>query len=146
MLINAVTTVATQSFDTVKMRVRSPKGGGEGRHREAIRGLHREAGVRGLWRGSSMRLGRLVFSGGIGVTIYGYVATVLLSKADYCWRNLLPVGRTMCCDTRQFFLGLGFPSPSIRVRAFSRGITDMVVPAVGTSSGKDRVSVNPAQI
>lgn len=69
-----VTTYATQPFDTVKTRCQSARGQGVG---EAVRGIWRDGGVRGFWRGTVMRLGRTVFSGGILFTVYERVAAVL---------------------------------------------------------------------
>ncbi|KAJ8609852.1 hypothetical protein MRB53_038891 [Persea americana] len=70
-----VTTYATQPIDTVKTRAQSAKGAGTV---EAFKGVIEDYGVRGLWRGSTMRLGRTVFAGGILFTAYEQVVAVLL--------------------------------------------------------------------
>lgn len=70
-----VTTYATQPIDTIKTRAQSAKGAGIV---EAFRGIIADYGVRGLWRGSTMRLGRTVFAGGILFTSYEWVVALLL--------------------------------------------------------------------
>lgn len=70
-----VTTYATQPIDTVKTRAQSAKGSGT---IEAFKGIIADYGVRGLWRGSTMRLGRTVFAGGILFTSYEWVVSLLL--------------------------------------------------------------------
>ena len=69
-----ITTYATQPFDTLKTRSQSAKGASTV---EAFRSVLAEDGVRGFWRGTTMRLGRTVFSGGILFTVYEQVAKVL---------------------------------------------------------------------
>ncbi|KAL8779504.1 MAG: hypothetical protein Q9213_006916 [Squamulea squamosa] len=69
-----VTTYATQPFDTIKTRSQSAKGASTV---EAFRSILADEGVRGFWRGTTMRLGRTVFSGGILFTVYEEVAAVL---------------------------------------------------------------------
>lgn len=69
-----VTVYATQPFDTIKTRSQSARGAGTA---EAFRMVLSEAGVRGLWSGSTMRLGRLVLSGGIVFTVYEKVSSLL---------------------------------------------------------------------
>lgn len=70
-----VTTYATQPIDTMKTRAQSAKGQGT---IDAFRGIIADYGVKGLWRGSTMRLGRTVFAGGILFTSYEWVVTLLL--------------------------------------------------------------------
>lgn len=70
-----VTTYATQPVDCVKTRAQSVAGEGMG---EATRGIWKEEGWRGFWRGSTMRLGRTVFAGGILFTAYERVVEVLV--------------------------------------------------------------------
>lgn len=65
---------ATQPFDTVKTRAQSVKGAGV---REAFASVIADFGVRGLWRGSTMRLGRTVLAGGILFTTYEWVAALI---------------------------------------------------------------------
>jgi solute carrier family 25 citrate transporter 1 len=62
-----ITVYATQPFDTVKTRAQSSQGE---TLLVAIRGTWQDGGVRTFWRGSTMRLGRLVLSGGIVFSIY----------------------------------------------------------------------------
>lgn len=69
-----VTVYATQPFDTVKTRSQSARGAGTV---EAFRMVLSERGVRGLWSGSTMRLGRLMLSGGIVFTVYEKVSRIL---------------------------------------------------------------------
>jgi solute carrier family 25 (mitochondrial citrate transporter), member 1 len=77
-----VTTYATMPFDTIKTRSQSARGASTV---EAVRSIWIDGkrdmkwmgGVRGFWRGTTMRLGRTVFSGGILFTVYERVAAVL---------------------------------------------------------------------
>jgi len=72
-----ITVYATQPFDTIKTRSQSARGAGTV---EALRSVISEAGYRGLWSGSTMRLGRLVLSGGIVFTVYEKVASILSAQ------------------------------------------------------------------
>lgn len=56
------TTLATQPFDTVKTMAQQAK---EVRTADVFRQILAQDGVKGLWRGTVMRLGRTVLSGGI---------------------------------------------------------------------------------
>jgi solute carrier family 25 citrate transporter 1 len=76
-IAGVITVYATQPFDTVKTKTQSARGAST---MEAFRIVFTESGVRGFWRGSTMRLGRLVFSGGIVFTVYEKVAAILLSR------------------------------------------------------------------
>lgn len=69
-----ITVYATQPFDTVKTRLQGTE---QTSARNAIIGVYREHGPRGFWKGSTMRLGRLVLSGGIVFSIYEQVAVLL---------------------------------------------------------------------
>jgi solute carrier family 25 citrate transporter 1 len=73
-IAGTITVYATQPFDTMKTRAQSAQGAST---MEAFRGILQSAGVRGFWSGSTMRLGRLVFSGGIVFTVYEKVAAIL---------------------------------------------------------------------
>lgn len=73
-LAGIITTYATQPFDTLKTRSQSAKGASTV---EAFRSVWADDGVRGFWRGTTMRLGRTVFSGGILFTVYEQVVMVL---------------------------------------------------------------------
>jgi solute carrier family 25 citrate transporter 1 len=68
------TVYATQPFDTVKTRAQSDRGEGL---LTAIRGVWQTNGARGFWKGSTMRLGRLVMSGGIVFSVYEQIAAFL---------------------------------------------------------------------
>ncbi|KAK2042134.1 mitochondrial carrier [Colletotrichum somersetense] len=61
-LAGTVTTIATQPFDTIKTKAQQAKAVGT---MESFRTIMAEDGVKGLWRGTVMRLGRTVLSGGI---------------------------------------------------------------------------------
>lgn len=69
-----VTTLATQPFDTIKTRCQSSKGASTV---EAFKSIVADYGVRGFWKGTTMRLGRTVFSGGILFTVYEQAAAIL---------------------------------------------------------------------
>ena len=62
-----VTTLATQPFDVIKTRSQSARGTSTV---EAVKSVLLDYGVRGFWKGTTMRLGRTVFSGGILFTSY----------------------------------------------------------------------------
>jgi solute carrier family 25 (mitochondrial citrate transporter), member 1 len=70
-----VTTYSTQPFDCIKTRCQSARGETTV---EAFKSIWADGGVRGFWRGTTMRLGRTVFSGGILFTMYEWVAAVLM--------------------------------------------------------------------
>lgn len=57
-----LTTLATQPFDTVKTKAQQAKAV---KTMDCVRAILAEDGVRGLWRGTVMRLGRTVMAGGI---------------------------------------------------------------------------------
>ncbi|KAI5865453.1 mitochondrial carrier [Durotheca rogersii] len=57
-----LTTLATQPFDTIKTKAQQARAV---RTADCVRQLLAEDGVRGLWRGTVMRLGRTVAAGGI---------------------------------------------------------------------------------
>ena len=61
-MAGTITVYTTQPFDTVKTRGQSAKGMSVS---EAVRGIWEMDGVRGFWRGSVMRLSRVVWSGGM---------------------------------------------------------------------------------
>ena len=69
-----VTTYATQPFDTIKTRSQSARGASTV---DAFRSILADEGVQGFWRGTTMRLGRTIFSGGILFTVYEEVAGLL---------------------------------------------------------------------
>ncbi|OLN87463.1 Tricarboxylate transport protein 1 [Colletotrichum chlorophyti] len=69
-----ITVYATQPFDTIKTRAQSARGAGT---IEAFRMVLSERGMKGLWSGSTMRLGRLILSGGIVFTVYEKVSSLL---------------------------------------------------------------------
>ncbi|KAJ5757434.1 Mitochondrial carrier protein [Penicillium nucicola] len=69
-----VTVYATQPFDTIKTRAQGVQGVGIA---QACQSVIRDYGIRGFWKGSSMRLGRLLLSGGIVFSVYEEVAALL---------------------------------------------------------------------
>ncbi|KAL8692658.1 MAG: hypothetical protein Q9218_002358 [Villophora microphyllina] len=73
-IAGTVTTLATQPFDTIKTRSQSAKGASTV---DAFRSVLFDDGVKGFWRGTTMRLGRTVFSGGILFTVYEQVTALL---------------------------------------------------------------------
>ena len=69
-----VTTYATQPFDVVKTRAQSAEGA---KTADAFRSVLADYGVKGLWKGSVMRLGRTLPAGGILFTSYEGVSALL---------------------------------------------------------------------
>lgn len=78
-----VTTIATQPFDMVKTRAQSSRGASTV---DAFREIFADYGVRGFWKGTTMRLGRTVFSGGILFTTYEWAAA-MLNPVFANWKN-----------------------------------------------------------
>lgn len=74
-MAGVVTVYATQPFDTIKTRAQGVNGVGIA---EAVRSVVRDYGIPGFWKGSSMRLGRLLLSGGIVFSVYEEMAAMLL--------------------------------------------------------------------
>jgi solute carrier family 25 citrate transporter 1 len=68
-----ITVYATQPFDTVKTRAQSAAGAGT---IEAMMSVLKDRGVFGFWAGSTMRLGRLVLSGGIVFSVYENIINI----------------------------------------------------------------------
>lgn len=79
-----IVVAVTQPFDTLKTRAQSVRGAGL---KEAFVSIIADYGVRGFWRGSTMRLGRTVLAGGILFTSYEWVAALLTPILD---RRMLP--------------------------------------------------------
>lgn len=73
-LAGIITVYATQPFDSIKTVAQGAKGATTA---EAFRGILAQKGIRGFWSGSTMRLGRLVLSGGIVFTVYEQVSSLL---------------------------------------------------------------------
>lgn len=73
-IAGTVTTLTTQPFDTIKTRCQSSRGASTV---EAFNSVIADYGVRGFWKGTTMRLGRTVFSGGILFTTYEWAAALL---------------------------------------------------------------------
>lgn len=69
-----VTTLTTQPFDTIKTRCQSARGASTV---EAFQSVIADYGVRGFWKGTTMRLGRTVFSGGILFTSYEWAVAII---------------------------------------------------------------------
>ncbi|KAM0543819.1 hypothetical protein ACHAPJ_012126 [Fusarium lateritium] len=76
-LAGIITVYATQPFDTIKTRSQAAKGA---TMVEAYQQVLRDGGVRGFWSGSTMRLGRLILSGGIVFTAYENIASLLMGR------------------------------------------------------------------
>lgn len=72
-----VAVYASQPLDSVKTRVQSANGS---RIPDAVRDIISERGLTGLWRGSTMRLGRLVLSGGIVFSVYEAVVDIFTGQ------------------------------------------------------------------
>ncbi|ETN46085.1 uncharacterized protein HMPREF1541_00269 [Cyphellophora europaea CBS 101466] len=70
---------ATQPFDTLKTRAQSVRGAGIV---EAFTSIIKDYGVKGLWRGSTMRLGRTVVAGGILFSSYEAIAKMISPIVD----------------------------------------------------------------
>ncbi|KAF2860098.1 tricarboxylate transport protein-like protein [Piedraia hortae CBS 480.64] len=73
-IAGTVTTLTTQPFDTVKTRCQSARGETA---LSAIRGVLVDYGIRGFWKGTTMRLGRTVVSGGILFMGYEWAVKIL---------------------------------------------------------------------
>lgn len=68
-----ITVYATQPFDTIKTRAQSATGASTV---EAFKSVFRDKGILGFWTGSTMRLGRLILSGGIVFSVYEQIVSV----------------------------------------------------------------------
>lgn len=73
-----ITVYATQPFDTIKTRAQAANGLST---LEAARSVARDGGLLAFWSGSTMRLGRLVLSGGIVFAVYEKVVVLLRGSA-----------------------------------------------------------------
>ncbi|KAF2478528.1 mitochondrial carrier domain-containing protein [Neohortaea acidophila] len=73
-IAGTITTLTTQPFDTIKTRCQSAKGASTV---EAFNSVIADYGVRGFWKGTTMRLGRTVFSGGILFTAYEWMVAII---------------------------------------------------------------------
>ncbi|KFA65885.1 hypothetical protein S40285_09205 [Stachybotrys chlorohalonatus IBT 40285] len=73
-----ITVYCTQPFDAVKTKSQSARGASTV---EAFKSIMAERGIGGFWSGSTMRLGRLILSGGIVFSVYEKM-TALLSSSD----------------------------------------------------------------
>ena len=69
-----VTVYATQPFDTIKTRAQGVAGASP---LEAMKSVLSDSGIRGFWKGSTMRLGRLWLSGGIIFSVYERISAIL---------------------------------------------------------------------
>lgn len=69
-----ITVYTTQPLDTIKTRAQSAVGASP---HQAFWDILRNSGVGGFWKGSTMRLGRLVFSGGIIFTVYEQILNLI---------------------------------------------------------------------
>lgn len=78
-----ITVYATQPFDTIKTRAQSASKVKVSTGEAVMSILREDAGVRGLWKGSTMRLGRLILSGGIVFSVYEQVASLLSATSAF---------------------------------------------------------------
>lgn len=78
-IAGVITVYATQPLDTIKTRSQGTTKVGTV---TAIRDVFSTLGLQGFWRGSTMRLGRLIFSGGIVFTVYENVIVLLAPSAQ----------------------------------------------------------------
>ena len=85
-MAGVITVYSTQPFDTVKTRAQSAAGAGTV---EAMLSILRDRGVFGFWAGSTMRLGRLVLSGGIVFSVYENIVNIFSGAAYSTNRKLL---------------------------------------------------------
>lgn len=76
-LAGTITVYATQPFDTVKTRSQTVSGSSTS---VAFMSIFRESGIKGFWKGSTLRLGRLMLSGGIVFAIYEKMSQLLSSS------------------------------------------------------------------
>ena len=74
-MAGTITVYATQPLDTIKTRSQSAL---RVNTLSAICDVFATTGVQGFWQGSTMRLGRLVLSGGIVFTVYENIVAVLM--------------------------------------------------------------------
>lgn len=73
-IAGVVTTLCTQPFDVIKTRSQAAK---VTTTVQAIASIVKDDGIRGFWRGTIMRLGRTVFSGGVLFTTAEAVAKIV---------------------------------------------------------------------
>lgn len=73
-LAGTITVYVTQPFDTIKTWAQSARGAGT---IETFRSVVQQTGFRGLWSGSTSRVGRLAFSSSILYMVYEKVASAL---------------------------------------------------------------------
>lgn len=73
-IAGVITVYATQPLDTIKTRAQSARGQTT---IAAVKSVFLSSGIWGFWAGSTMRLGRLVLSGGIVFTVYEKMVTTL---------------------------------------------------------------------
>jgi solute carrier family 25 citrate transporter 1 len=79
-IAGVITTLSTQPFDTIKTRSQSAKATTT---MEAIKTILKDDGIRDFWRGTIMRLGRTVFSGGKILRARGLI-TFLVACTNKC--------------------------------------------------------------
>ncbi|KAF2464111.1 tricarboxylate transport protein-like protein [Lindgomyces ingoldianus] len=85
-----VTTLCTQPFDVIKTRSQSAHGMSTA---EAVKSVLVDYGIKGFWKGTTMRLGRTVFSGGILFT--SYEAAVKIISPLYSGLTHMVVAETL---------------------------------------------------
>lgn len=74
MVAGIVTTYSTMPFDVIKTRCQASQGIPA---LQAIKDVWADGGIKEFWRGTTMRLGRTIFSGGILFTVYEEVAAII---------------------------------------------------------------------
>jgi solute carrier family 25 (mitochondrial citrate transporter), member 1 len=74
-----VTTLCSQPFDVIKTRAQSAHGASTV---EACKTILLDYGIRGFWKGTTMRLGRTVFSGGVLFTSYEIAVKIIQPLYD----------------------------------------------------------------
>ena len=79
-----ITTLATQPFDVVKTRAQSADGTTT---TQAVKDVFLERGIRGFWTGTTMRLGRTIFSGAILFGVYENTSRALRAFGEMMPRN-----------------------------------------------------------
>lgn len=74
-MAGTITVYATQPFDVIKTRSQGVQGVS---FNTAVSSIYVDYGLKGFWKGSTMRLGRLILSGGIVFSVYEQVAAILM--------------------------------------------------------------------
>ena len=89
-IAGTVTVFGTQPFDMIKTRSQSGRGMSTV---AAMTTVFLDEGIRGFWRGSTMRLGRTVLSGGILFTVYEQIVRLLKPALPVATDQMGPIER-----------------------------------------------------